>query len=751
MKQPIHLLKNTILALDVLLIVAAGTVCFFMHLYCFSGANRGSTRFQLNETPRSILSMLYPAVFFAAGRGMGTSDIGNIPELQSFIFDGHPYFDPESIPTGTQIRPLDTPFECTHIYILYAVGIFWRLFGISYSVLYIFCACICGLCACLLYGIFRLGLGRMLSLFMAIGVCLSPLMMSSSLDIRDYFKAPFFLAIFWILGLLVIRAVSKKKLVILAILSGAIIGIGIGTRPDIMIALPPVVLCLILCRSDGTIKAWHKSTAIALFIGFFLACGALPLRGMMLDRGQQLTHHTYFMGLSDPYEKSFGFGGASYADFSFPDEVILAMVNTYARRQGDFRPMINPNTSEYKRAMGDLNAPLPVDPLLLFRGDLYGSRGREFMWAYIRTFPADLVTRAWCALRATLQAHGAVSTYGFPDGNFPSGLLGFFLSFLQKLAVHLGAYGLFYIVCALFLVAVKDLKASVLIFLLLAWFGGGTSLSFQFRHMFYLAFVPFLGMLLAIKIPCVWLLKIIRDRSCSAELLKEKQSVLVPKALINLFAFITFTSTIVFLPLAVLRPIQRAQVESLANRIAAKPMVPLRTAQKNDNGYIRIELQDMLPGLEEKPHGEAAWEYLAGVFRINEDSVPLKIEYSDEDTDTMTLYGSSEGWQLVTLYFPVYEIGIFPYKQTAEDTLRLIAGSKPEALFPQIDRDSILIQIQSHRRKLACLSFPEGAALSFEGMYRVVELDGLCILPFIQIPEDKRAFRPYKTCTFRTD
>ena len=67
-----------------------------------------STREDPLEHPLFIqTNLLYPAIFFAAGHGMGTADIREIPGLADFIYKKEMQFDTANIPEDIEQFPQD--------------------------------------------------------------------------------------------------------------------------------------------------------------------------------------------------------------------------------------------------------------------------------------------------------------------------------------------------------------------------------------------------------------------------------------------------------------------------------------------------------------------------------------------------------------------------------------------------------------------------------------------------------------------
>lgn len=724
---------------------------FAMSLYWpYPETVRSVTGFGLNESPRRLLSMLYPAIFFAAGRGMGTSDSEKIPGLEQFVFGNGDSFDIANIPDETIIEPLSTPFELTHLYLLYAVGWCWRFLGVSLASLHIFAALLCGLVASMLYAIFRVGLSRVVSVLGVLAVCSSPIMMSSTLDLRDYTKTPFYLACFAILLTLAVRSISGRRLLLLSVLSGVVLGIGVGMRTDLMICVFPVFLFIVFfARIDSNRPFLVRCTGGGAFIMVLMLIARPVLGGMAADAGQQLTHHSYFMGLSVNYEKTMGFDDASYTDFSFPDEVIIGMVNRYARYRGDYNSMVNPYSSEYKRVNGDLNAPPTVDPLLYFRGPEYGHFGRKLMLEYIKVFPADLIARAWCALVATLKMQETVNSYGCLQNMSHLQGLAYLLYLQEKLAVHLGYYGLFYTVLVLLCVSAGNLRLALCLTFLLAWFGGSTSLSFQYRHVFHLSFIPLFSCLFLFEAVVRFLWKLHKGefrKSLWKDFGKEGAW---SKPLNRMAVYLLLVSVAIVLPVFFLRIYQEDNVRDFAEHLSEESLVPVETTVSSEQGNLLVAPdRGMLPGLKEQPHGEAAWEYLAVALKPKGQDIPLDVVYNDEDKDSLTIYGSDLAEnETVMFFFPVYETGMFPHRQMVEDLLKMIFGLETIEEHAQ-EKEALVQQILSHRRELVGISLPEAFADAYTGFYRVIDANDLAILPFIQVPKDLRHIRSFKKCKY---
>ena len=148
--------------------------------------------------------------------------------------------------------PGETKFIYDRLYLLYAMGILWRIVEISWSSLNILVSFFAGLTAAITYGIFRLGMGRSIAFVGTLLFVSSPLFLTELPALRDFCKAPFILGALLAIGYLLSRSPRKPGLVVLAAAIGLFTGIGMGFRQDIIIVLPPLVVSLLFARDFGT-------------------------------------------------------------------------------------------------------------------------------------------------------------------------------------------------------------------------------------------------------------------------------------------------------------------------------------------------------------------------------------------------------------------------------------------------------------------------------------------------------------------
>ena len=384
-------------AADVLLVLLVGAFAFTVNYIYLHGIQE-----PLENRYQAQLSHLYPAIFWAAGHGLGTTDVGKIPGLSEFIFGETDSFDTANLPEDLTLVPVTSPV-LSHLYYVYAVGWVWRVFGVSQDALILFLVFLRTMSVVLIYGIFRLGLGRTAAFIAALITGLSPVLLCERMLIRDFARAPFLFAVFLIVLYMSLRTRSPKASLALSILMGSVIGIGVGFRSDLLICLPPAILTLLFfarIRTKRPLRSCLACLAVFLAVFFPLACPILFSGGLSSD---QTPLHALLLGLSPDMESGLEFGDASYEVMpraSVADSANLGAVNVYARRNGVKESMVNKNSAEYQRYTGDKDTQLLLDPYLLFNGKVYAENAEKLVRDLFFTFPADFIVRAWSAVAA---------------------------------------------------------------------------------------------------------------------------------------------------------------------------------------------------------------------------------------------------------------------------------------------------------------------------------------------------------------
>lgn len=703
---------------------------------------------------QALLPLVYPAVFFAAGQGLGTTDVEGVPGLSQFIYGETDSFDTANIPDDVELVPVTSPLIISHLYYLYAVGWIWKLFGVSLDALLLFSMLLRALCAGVLYLLSRLFLGRLGSVVCVLLVCISPAMLHTGMSLRDFSKVPFFLSAFVIMAFLATRPVSRYVLLLLSAGLGTIMGIGMGFRQDILICLVPVLITLLFFTRTNTRRPWRlRACGLGVFLACFLVSGYPIFRGTSLE-GNQTIMHSLLLGVSTGMESKLGFGGASYEvvpEAFAGDSVNLAAVNVYARRSGNRDSMVNVNSAEYLRYEGDKNVHLFIDPYLLFNGKMYSRFAGVLMLDLFRMFPADFVARAWCAVAAMFEmparVHaGVIESVGAGLPRWLDAVMAFQGAFVR----HLARWGLFYTGAVLIVLSAVNFTRALYFTGMLLWFAGYTSILYEYRHNFYLVFIPVLAVAIVVEWTVQRLKNLARRKGVRQVSLRELDAARWKPLLGRSSCFVVLILALIVIPLTALRFWQVRQVNEFAGRLRGSEMEPVTVVDKGGGGMVSIEPKEVLPqlaGSQGLPPGETAWEYLALVFDTHGRDIPVTIHYDksrmlNDFSQTVVVEGVDDGGPgRTTFFFPVYEAGTSVNIGLWQDFLRTYPVFKDKIQ----DARPLAEQEWWRRGKFLGVSFSKEYQGLFAGMFRVARCDDIPILPLIQVPAERKVLRPFKT------
>ncbi len=701
----------------------------------------------LENRYQAQLSHLYPAIFWAAGHGLGTTDVDKIPGLPEFIFGEVDSFDISTIPKDITLVSITSPVR-SHLYYVYAVGWMWRFFGVSQDTLILFLILLRTASTVLIYGLFRVGLGRAAAFMGTLIAVFSPMLLCEGMLIRDFARAPFLFAFLLIVLYLTTRPHSPLAGMALSILQGMVLGIGMGFRSDLLICLPPAVMTLLFFAriQIGRPFLYHPACLIMFLIAF------LPLSWPILFSGgmtsDQTPLHAVLLGLSPDMESGLEFGDASYELMpraSVADSANLGVVNVYARRSGIKDSMINKNIAEYQRYTGNKDTQLLLDPYLLFNGKVYAENAERLVRALFFMFPADFVVRAWIAVAAVPKIPERACEQISQSVHTLPRWLQINLGFQRVFARHLTKWGLLYILLVLCALSIERLATALFFMGLLAWFGGYPSIIYEYRHTFYMGIIPLLTFMLCLNglLGTVKALSKGKDRRA---FLERTRTLSFWKPLC--FAFIV--ACVILLPVAALRFWQSEQVSLLADKTGTCTKAPLEMFRELTDSDIFMRPKAVLPGLSDPDTtvpGETGWEYLALAFDTHGQDIPVTLHYDrsrvfHDYTQTITIHGVNDGGPgKVWFYFPIYETDLTFSMDMWRDFRRAypFLSGKPD------DPRSLEEQDWWKRGKFEGISFPKEYAGLFDEAYRVNDATGLEFLPLIQVPENWCYFRAYKT------
>ena len=157
-----------------------------------------------NGPAGSLTNEMYiPAVCFAQGRGFINVPIDDVPGLRDFLYFRSPALAPGAC---AEAKPCawgaSQPY---HRYLNCYVGVFWRIFGVSWDAMKIPVVCMLAIFIALNYALFRLAMRPPLAFLLTAALLASGTVSYTLPVLRDFSKGPFFLAVILVLGMLLKR------------------------------------------------------------------------------------------------------------------------------------------------------------------------------------------------------------------------------------------------------------------------------------------------------------------------------------------------------------------------------------------------------------------------------------------------------------------------------------------------------------------------------------------------------------------
>jgi hypothetical protein len=362
--------------------------------------------------------------------------------------------------------PRDLPLEPAawqarmHRYLAASLTTVWRIRGVSWSVLGPLFEIACGLVAALAYALGRLALNRFWAGAVAAGIVLSPLNLSHVPFFRDYSKAPFLLASLLVCSLIVTRGTSRRRLIWLSLANGAIVGIGLGFRTDILLAVPLFVLAILFFLPPVPKGGWlFRPAALGAFLVAFVLAGWPVVRAY--SQGSNSSHVMLLGFAAQPFNTYLGLAPADYVItpslWDFQTEV---QVRAYTRATG-----------------GDDWATVTPEP--------YGAAASRYLRDLAILVPADLVVRTYAAVLTSFRLPSSPSAK-FGCELIATAFAGKACTAHNTLFTRLQPLVLPSVVLAVVLLAGASIRLAGFLCAAVLVLAGVTMLEFEPRHAFHL-------------------------------------------------------------------------------------------------------------------------------------------------------------------------------------------------------------------------------------------------------------------------
>ena len=537
-------------------IVIAGLVA----LATFAGARYVRTFRSGGERPSFYQEMFAPAVMQVCGKGFVNVAERSLPSLEAFLATRTDAFDCHVLPAVIASIPL-TPMQQVHRYLLMAASACWRVLGVRWSALDWLTGGLFALTTVGLYLACRLASGTIVSATLSALAIISPLQLANLPHIRDYSKAPFFVATGAALAWLMTPR-HPRRIAALALAIGVLLGFGMGFRTDVMLYFVPCVAGFLACSPEASPSPWRvRVTAAAVFMATAVAVAWPILR--TYSEGQNLWH-VALLGLATPFDGPEHLAiRRSLYDFGdqYLDQYIHSVVNNYWMRVHD--------------------APVSTSAL-------YAIASGEYYRRLFLTFPADFATRAWAAvLRSFAVPVDLNAVRAVPFGISAEWLRSLFwsrwwlFSRLQPLALPM------VMVVAVALSARRRLAAAAFLVGFVVLSAGVTSLQFEGRHNFHIELIAY-WIFAAV---CGGLVTIVSGFTHRSVATSSRRDVRMMPAVV--FAFSVVAAVV--LPVVVLRAYQSRTVSALLGAYDSAPVSPIDVHERTSEGVTHFEMPSLSP------------------------------------------------------------------------------------------------------------------------------------------------------------
>ena len=384
-----------------------------------------------------------PAVLASCGHGFGHLT-GKPPQsLANFLNKDSNHFSCQALPSNPRINH-HVAIRAWY-FMLMAIALLWKLFGVSWIVAYAFFASFLGLSLALSYAIYRLGMNRLFSL-VGVGIFVYlPGQLEALLHFRDLARTPFILFGILIIAYLVLRNTSWKKRILLSFVLGLVIGLGYGFRPDVLILLPPAFVSLLFFLPKLRLLQIWKNILLVLILlaGSWLAASPMLKTYQHQDIGSCFWHFPT-LGLATQFQHELNMPLDHYDWLHFySDDFAYATIITYGQNYLGYKTIIPCSTA-------------------------YDHASKSFYLNMVKHFPADFIERG-------------------------------FRTIITILGKYLFILSIFFI----FLVSIINLRLGLFLILGLLYFFSYPNLQFLQRHFYYRYLWPWwpCGVLLSSHLP----------------------------------------------------------------------------------------------------------------------------------------------------------------------------------------------------------------------------------------------------------
>ena len=189
----------------------------------------------LHATNRPDYYWMQAAITVAAGEELGNPVVDKTTPLYEFLASRRQEITLAEAKTAVVSFE---PWDWSQRYLMTSVGYWWRITGIKWSALGDVCGALHVIAVLGVHATLRIFTPLLFSLAGALWMATASLQLLFIPQVRDYSKASFMLATIPLTILLACRGRTRASTFAAAIGAGAVMGIGLGFRRDILVMVP---------------------------------------------------------------------------------------------------------------------------------------------------------------------------------------------------------------------------------------------------------------------------------------------------------------------------------------------------------------------------------------------------------------------------------------------------------------------------------------------------------------------------------
>jgi hypothetical protein len=535
----------------------------------------------------------------------------------------------DEIPSDVPVDGLDGMQRASR-YLLFLAESSWRLSGLSWAGIDRLLGLLFAISSGCAYLVARLGMRPSMAVATAAIFMTSPLQLTNLPDLRDYSKAPFFLATLLVVGLLVLRRRGQAAVAALSAAAGAMVGFGFGLRTDVVINLVVVLAAVTLFLPGRLRESWKPRLvgAAACLVAFTVV--AFPIVRSQTS-GSNLWHWA-LLGYAHDYDEALDIAKAPYEPgYFYSDSYVATVVDAFWGR--------------VTGAASQVSVGIPQ----------YATASRAYYLLVLTTFPADALVRGWAAVIRILD----LPYSGEPP--IPSRLLPGWLARIRRLigflSARLAGIGLPLFAAVALAVSTRSIRLAALIVGLVVFLGAYPAIQFQERHIFQLELLALWTVGVAVSSVC----SSVRRMLASAPAWPNPAQLARPS--VHALVFGTVVLAFVVVPLATVRAYQQRTATALLASYESAARTAIDIAPETlGNGLVRVAGRE---SLTRHAGARSMFSDMLGVEvtgdRCLADQLTISFRYvtPNQDADfsrTLTLAVPDAG-RLTRLFFPIYETG----------------------------------------------------------------------------------------------